>query len=79
MIYEVGDKVRVNLNANEQIQSIQEVWKYQGAVSTIVRSKMLAYGNRGMSRGTYYQLDGISSESGLPFSFLAEQLLPVTD
>lgn len=63
MNYEVGDRVRVNLNANEQIQSIQEVWKFQGVEST----------------GTYYQLDGISSEMGLPFSFLAEQLLPATD
>lgn len=79
MIYEVGDKVRVNLNSGEQIHSIQEVWNFQGKETTVVRRKILAYGNRGMSRGTYYQLDGVNSEKGLPFSFLEDQLIPVND
>ena len=77
MIYEVGNKVRVNLNASEQIHSIQEVWKFQGVETTIKRRKILAYGHRGLSRGTYYQLEGVNSKMGLPFSFLEDQLVPV--
>lgn len=79
MIYEVGNKVRVNLNAGEQIHSIQEVWNYQGHEAKISRRKILAYGKVGLQRGTYYELEGVKSRMGVPFGFLEEQLILIND
>lgn len=75
MIYEVGNKVRVNLNAGEQIHSNQEVWNFQGVETTISRRKIIEYGPSGLRRGTYYELEGVKSRMGLPFGFLEEQLM----
>ena len=74
-IYEVGNKVRINLNAAEQIHSIQEVWKFQGQEARVSKRKILAYGINGSRRGTYYELEGIKSSMGLPFGFLEDQLV----
>ena len=79
MIYEVGNKVRINLNAGEQIHSIQEVWKYQGCEAKISRRKILACGKVGQQRGTYYELQGVKSKMGVPFGFLEDQLVLVND
>lgn len=79
MIYEVGKRVRVNLNEGEQIHSIQEVWNFQGVESKISRRKILAYGVNGLRRGTYYELEGVKSQRGLPFSFLEDQLILIND
>lgn len=75
MIYEVGNKVRINLNAGEQIHSIQEVWSFQGHEARISRRKIIAYGRAGLQRGTYYELEGVNSKMGVPFSFLEDQLV----
>lgn len=75
MIYEVGNKVRIKLDPNEQIHSIQEVWKFQGTESKISRRKIIAYGRASLARGTYYELEGVNSKMGVPFSFLEDQLV----
>jgi hypothetical protein len=79
MIYEVGNKVRVNLDPNEQIHSAQEVWNHQGKEARISRRKIIAYGARGLQRATYYELEGINSRMGVPFSFMEEQLTLIND
>lgn len=79
MIYEVGNKVRINLNAGEQIHSIQEVWDFQGVEARVTRRKILAYGKVGQQRGTYYELQGVKSKMGVPFGFLEDQLVLVND
>ena len=76
MIYEVGNKVIIMLNPNEQIHTHQEVWQYQGQEAKVSRRKILAYGRGGTSRGTYYELEGVKSKMGVPFCFLEDQLLP---
>ena len=79
MIYEVGNKVRISLDPNEQIHSTQEVWNHQGKEAKISRRKIIAYGSRGLQRATYYELEGIRSEMGMPFSFMEEQLTLIND
>ena len=79
MIYEVGNKVRIKLDPNEQIHSAQEVWNYQGKEARISKRKIIAYGSRGLQRATYYQLEGVMSKMGKPFSFMEEQLTLIND
>ena len=79
MVYEVGNKVRIKLDPNEQIHSAQEVWKFQGQEARISKRKIIAYGSRGLQRATYYQLEGITSKMGMPFSFMEEQLILIND
>ena len=77
MVYEVGQKVIISMNPNEQIHSDQEIWDYQGMDSKVVMRKIIAYGLNNTRRGVYYQLEGVKSSKGLPFSFLEEQLIPI--
>lgn len=79
MVYEVGYKVRIKLDPNEQIHSAQEVWKFQGHEAKISRRKIIAYGRGNMQRATYYQLEGVKSKMGVPFSFIEEQLMLIND
>ena len=79
MIYEVGNTVRIALNANEQIHSNQEVWEYQGEERKVSRRKIISYGMNNLSRGAYYELEGVVSGMGCPFAFLEEQLILVQE
>ena len=79
MIYEVGQKVIISLDPNEQIHSIHEVWDYQGMEATVCKRKIIGSGKLGAVRGTYYQLEGVKSKMGQPFSFLESQLLPLRE
>ena len=79
MIYEVGNRVIVALDSNEQIHTNQEVWKYQGEEHKVSRRRIISYGPRGLSRGTYYELEGVVSDMDVPFCFLEDQLKPVYD
>lgn len=76
MIYEVGDLVKVALNPGGQIGSADEVWKYQGATKKISRRKTVYYGKGNHQLGIYYELEGVTSNMGVPFGFLEEQLVP---
>lgn len=75
---DVGQNVIICLNPKEQIHSDQEIWDYQGMDTTVVMRKIIAYGIDGNRRGAYYQLEGVKSSKGIPFSFLEEQLIPTT-
>lgn len=77
MAYEIGSKVLIRLDPNEQIKSIQEVWNFQGKEATIAKKKVIGTGKLGAARGTYYELNGVYSQMGVPFSFLEEQLIPL--
>lgn len=77
MMYNIGDRVIVSLDPNEQIHSIHEVWDYQGHEATVCKRKIIGTGKLGAVRGTYYQLEGVNSKMGMPFSFLESQLLPL--
>lgn len=76
MILNVGDNVRISLDPNEQIHSIQGVWNYQGRETRVSRRKVVSCKD-GKARGIYYELEKVVSDAGLPFAFLEEQLVPI--
>ena len=77
MTMAVGNKVLVTIAPNEQIPTNSEVWKYQGQERVISRRRIIAYGRGGCTRGTYYELEGVNSDMGVPFGFLEEQLVQI--
>ena len=79
MTYEVGNKVIVALDPNEQIHTHQEVWKFQGQEHKVSKRKIISYGRGGLQRATYYELEDVKSSMGVPFCFMENQLKPVYD
>lgn len=51
--------------------------QFNGQTAIIKKKNHLKYGSRHSNYSILYELEGIESEFGIPYSFVADQLLPI--
>ena len=69
--FHTGDKVALVIPYSDRAGSIEirEFNRHQFTISKVKRTKL----------GYIYELEGVKSKMGIPFSFMAEWLLPVEE
>ena len=72
----LGQKVQIAYDPNDYTVKTNPATKYNGTVTTISRIRVLRYAS---TYSTYYELEGIESEWGIPYSFIGEQLFVIEE
>lgn len=71
-----GQKVLISFDPKDHFNG-NPAKKFNGTEAIIKTRKVLMYGIRHLHYGIYYELEGITSEYGIPYVFLEDHLIPL--